>query len=121
MTLAEKTLYHQIHPVKLLVDWVAGVLSLYFFWQHEPAIALVIALAPPILASAIILHFADLESLKQSAFGRYVAQHMTPAMQAVRFGGYVLAALGAWLNLWWLVVMGLLVVVLGWARGLIGG
>ena len=32
MTLAEKTLYHQIHPVKLLVDWVAGVLSLYFFW-----------------------------------------------------------------------------------------
>jgi len=42
MTLAEKTLYHQIHPVKLLVDWLAGVLSLYFFWQHEPAIALVI-------------------------------------------------------------------------------
>ena len=99
MSFAERPLYHQIHPVKLLVDWLAGVLSLYFFWQHEPAIALVIALVPPILASAIILHYADLESLKKSPFGRYVAQHMTPAMQAVRFGGYVLSALGASLNL----------------------
>ena len=54
---------------------------------------------PPILSSAITLRFGNLEPLKQSAFGRYVAQHMTPAMQAVRFGGYVLSALGASLNL----------------------
>src|SRR5262245_18815231 len=35
MTNREKWLYHQLHPVKLLVDWGAGLISLYPLWRHE--------------------------------------------------------------------------------------
>ena len=44
MTPQEKYLYHQIHPVKLLTDWVTGLLALYFFWRHELVAAAAIAL-----------------------------------------------------------------------------
>jgi hypothetical protein len=42
MTLKERMLYHQVHPAKLGTDIAAEVTSLYFFWQHELAPALLI-------------------------------------------------------------------------------
>ena len=44
MTLKEKALYHQIHPLKLSTDILAAAVSLYLFWVHEPLPALVVAL-----------------------------------------------------------------------------
>ena len=35
MTPQEKSLYHQIHPLKLLTDSSAEVLSLYLFWKRK--------------------------------------------------------------------------------------
>lgn len=35
MTLEEKILYHQIHPLKLAADIAGEPVSLYWFWQHK--------------------------------------------------------------------------------------
>jgi len=47
MTLQEKVLYHQIHPLKLITDWGTGLAALYLFWQHALFGALLLALVRP--------------------------------------------------------------------------
>ncbi len=119
MTLQEKTLYHQIHPLKLFTDWSTGILALYPFWQNKLLIALLIAFIPSILASFALIRFADLERQKQSSFGKYVRQYMTRPIETTRFAGYAAMAIGAWYHLLWLIPLGLLVILLAWLRGVI--
>lgn len=119
MTAPEKVLYHQIHPAKLFTDWGAAAVALYFLWQHELVIALVVMFAPPLLASLAILLWDDLEKYKQSAFGGYVRRYMTRAMEAVRLAGMGVMALGAWSRTAWLIPAGLFVILFAWFRGII--
>jgi hypothetical protein len=46
MNTKEKGLYQQIHPLKLATDISAGLVSLYFFWQHDIVLGLMIAFSP---------------------------------------------------------------------------
>jgi len=78
----EKILLHQVHPVKLAADIIAAVVSLYFFWQHQLVVGLVTHLVPPVVASAAVLHFADLAPYKNSRLGVYLERYMTLAVQA---------------------------------------
>jgi hypothetical protein len=117
MTLREKGLYHQIHPAKLVTDILAGLGSLYFFWEHELWLGLAAHLIPPIVASALLIRFADLEPLKASPLGRYVKVHMTRAVEGVRLLGDLIMVAGAWLRLWWVIVLGVAVVAAAWLSG----
>jgi len=72
MNFADKVLYHQIHPLKLGTDILASLVSLYFFWQHRLLLGLFLHLAPPIIASLIVMYAVDLERQKQSTFGQYM-------------------------------------------------
>jgi hypothetical protein len=119
MTAQEKTLYHQIHPLKLLADWSAGMLALVPLWGHNLLLAVAVAFGPALLASFFLMRYADLEPYKQSRFGRYVSRYMTHAIEAWRFAGYCVAALGAWFHLPWLIPAGLVIVLLAWLRGVI--
>jgi hypothetical protein len=79
MTPQEKSLYHQIHPLKLLTDSSAEVLSLYLFWKRKLLAGLIVLLVTPVILSTLIITWVDLEAYKQSAFGRYIrASYMTP-------------------------------------------
>jgi hypothetical protein len=118
-TFQEMSLYHQIHPIKLLTDWSAGLIALYLLWQHDLVAALVIACVPSILVSLIIVRFANLEKYEQSRFGRYIRKYMTRSMEVVRMAGYVVMAVGAWFHLACLIPLGLLFTLLGWLRGVI--
>ncbi len=119
MTSLEKSLYHQIHPLKLAVDWGTGILALYPFWQHQLLIAILIAFIPSIIVSFILLRFANLEKYKGSAFGKYIRQYMTRPIEVIRASGYVLMAVGAWYHIVWLIPAGFLVIALAWLRGVI--
>jgi len=119
MSLQEKTLYHQIHPLKLLADWLPGLGSIYFMWQHRLVVTLLFTFIPAILASLVVMNTANLEPYRESKFGRYIKQYMTPLWMSVRFGGLVIFWIGAWLHSWWLILLGLLVVILGWVHGLL--
>ena len=117
MTLREKALYHQIHPAKLATDILAEPVSLYFFWRHELWLGLATHFAPPVIASALVMRFADLEPLRVSPLGRYVARHMTRAVEAARLAGDLVMVAGAWLRAPWLIAAGLAVVAAAWLSG----
>jgi len=117
MTLREKALYHQIHPPKLATDILTEPVSLYFFWRHDLWIGLATHFLPPIIASALVMRFVDLEPLKASPLGRYVGRHMTRTVEAVRMAGDLTMVAGAWLRSPWIIATGAAVVVAGWLSG----
>ncbi len=119
MTLRERILYHQIHPLKLFTDIGVTFPSCYFFWRHDLVAAIAIALLPPIIVSAIIIAAVDLERYKQSSFGRYLKNYMSREMEMTRLFGFVLVALGSWFHQAWLLPCGVVIVLLAWMRGLI--
>ena len=119
MTPEEKTLYHQIHPLKLFTDISAEVVSLYLFWKRKLVAGFVVLLVPPIITSTLIIKWVDLEAYKQSAFGRYLRAYMTPPVVAVRILGTVVTHLGAWYRRPVLIPLGLMIVLLAWLRGIL--
>jgi len=119
VTLGERALYHQIHPVKLATDILAEVVSLWLLWDHRLWIGLAVHILPPIAASAVVMTVADHQKLKDSGFGRYVAQHMSRGMQAARLGGDLIMVAGAWLHTPWVIGFGLIIIVGAWLRGVL--
>ena len=119
MTLQEKSLYHQIHPLKLGTDITAQVVATYFFWMHQLVIGLMVMLIPPIVVSALLVNVLDFTKIKQSAVGRYLKRSMPHGMEALRLLGTVPMVLGAWYHMPWLIGLGLVMTLFGWLRGLI--
>jgi hypothetical protein len=119
MTLNERILFHQIHPAKLVTDASAAVLCLYFLWRRDLEPAVAVAMIPPLIASGLVLRFADLEALKQSVIGVYVKRHMITAMQLLRVCGFLIMAFGAWNHAALVILAGLAVVAAGWLKGVI--
>jgi len=96
MTTREKYLYHQVHPLKLLTDWGAGLLALLFFWKQELLIAVLVAVVPPLVISGILIRFASLEHCATSKRGEYIKTHMTRGRELLRLAGFVVMAFAAW-------------------------
>jgi hypothetical protein len=119
MNFADKVLYHQIHPLKLGTDILASLVSLYFFWQHRLLIGLLLHLAPPIIASLVVIHMVDLAPQRQSAFGQYVKRMMTRKIEAIRLSGDIVMILGAWFRSVPLIGAGLAIVIAGWLSGIV--
>ena len=118
MTFAEKVLYHQIHPLKLGTDIAAEIVSLPLFWLHWLWLGLAAHFAPPVIASALLISFADLEVQKNSSFGRYVKRMMTRPVEAARFLGDLVMVAGAWYHSVPVIALGLALVVAAWLSGL---
>jgi hypothetical protein len=117
MTLKEKALYHQIHPLKLSTDILAAAVSLYLFWAHQPLPALMLHFAPPLIASWLLIRYANLEPTRQSAFGRYVERNMSRTIEGVRLFGDLVMIFGAWKHDVMLMALGLAVIVGAWCNG----
>src|SRR5579871_1281628 len=117
MSVREKALYHQIHPIKLATDIIAEIVSLVLFWRHALWLGLAVHVLPPIAASALVIAFVDHEPLKASPLGRYVERHMSRWMQAARLAGDLVMVAGAWLHQPWVIGFGFVIVVGAWARG----
>jgi hypothetical protein len=122
MTAREKVLYHQIHPLKLATDISVGYLSYLLLWRQRIGLgrAVLLQFLPALLVSGILIRWADLEPQRRSALGHYVARSMTPAMQAVRMAGNLALTVGAWRRRVDLLVLGHLLVLVGWLRGRLG-
>jgi hypothetical protein len=114
MSLRERILYHQIHPLKLAVDLTSGLLSTWLIWDHKFWIAMAVAWLPPVIVSAVMLRTMDFSPQRDSAFGRYVAFHMSRAAEAIRMSGQIAMWIGAWYHAAWAIAIGFLVVILGW-------
>ena len=120
MDFREKRLYHQIHPAKLATDICVTPIFLFFLWRHQIAPALAVGFLPPLMVSAAMMIWPpDLEKLKNSSFGKYIAKHMTPTVEAIRFLSLAPMGWGAWAHNLWFIGLGLLIVLLAWCNGLI--
>ena len=117
MTLKEKALYHQIHPLKLTADIGCEPVSLYFFWHHDLALGLAAHFVPPIAASLILIRCADFEAIKRSRAGAYLRHNMTRIVEGIRFAGDLVMVLGAWFHRPFLIIAGLVVIVIAWSSG----
>jgi hypothetical protein len=118
MTLAERVLYHQIHPAKLFADIASAVIAIDLFWQHELVPGLIIAFLPPVLVSAVLIREADLERYRSSPMGAYLRRFMPPWVQAVRLFGAGVVLYAAWHQVPAGVYGGLALVAACWANGL---
>ena len=119
MTLAERVLYHQIHPLKLFTDITTVLIAIDFFWQHLLVNGLFIAVVPSVLVSAALMREADLESYRRGAMGEYLRRYMTPLVQALRLFGAVLAFDAAWFHFSAGVLAGLALIVGCWGYGVV--
>lgn len=61
-------------------------------WHRRLRAGLLVRYLPPVAASALVLAYADLDRLRQTAAGRYVLHHMPDGAVAVRFAGDTLMA-----------------------------
>lgn len=119
MTLKEKTLNHQIHPLKLATDILTSVVSLYLFWQHQLVVASALHFIPPILASGLLVRYGALERYRDSSLGRYIARNMTRTIEGVRLFGDLVTIIGAWSHDWMLLTAGFVVILGAWCNGLL--
>jgi len=113
----DQALYHQIHPLKLATDWGTALVAAYLLWQHLLLAALLIGFIPPVLASLLVIRYADLERLKGSPAGHYVARYMTRSVELVRSMGAAVLWVAAWFHWPMLMALGLAAIVVAWARG----
>lgn len=117
MRLRERALYHQIHPAKLATDILASVVSLWLFWHHRLWLGLAVHFIPPVVASAALLRWAELENIAHSRLGRYVHRYMNRTVEAVRLAGDLVTAAGAWFHSPATIAAGLLIVAMAWLSG----
>jgi hypothetical protein len=117
MDFGEKVLYHQIHPAKLAADVGGSLASTYLMWHRRFVAAMLAAFVPAVVASVLVISYADLEKRKHSPFGRYIGRYMDRRVEAWRFFGQVVVWVGAWYRVGKLVPIGVAIVVAAWASG----
>jgi hypothetical protein len=119
MEFQDKQKYQEIHPLKLATDISAAALGFYLLWQHALVLAVIVLIVPPVTVSTIIITWVPLARYRDSALGRYIDRYMTSAMRLVRFAGLVIAVIGAWYHIVMFIPVGIIIVLLGWLRGLL--
>ncbi len=119
MTLAERVLYHQVHPLKLAADIGCTLVAVPLLWNGDLALGLIVAFGTPVVASAVVLATADLSLTRDSAVGAYLRRHMTPPVQALRLTMGVAIVWGAWVHSAIAIAVAVVVVALAWANGAI--
>ncbi len=119
MTLKEKILYHQIHPLKLSVDFSTSFATTYLAWQHDIPWFLALFLLPSVIITLLLIKFADLQQLKNSSLGKYIAKYMTRKIEGIRLVGQITMWVAAWFHAPFFIVAGFLIIVGGWLNGLL--
>ena len=121
LSLKEKILYHQIHPLKLAADIGCEPVSLYYFWRHNLLLGLATHFLPPIAASLLLIRYANFEAYKNSKAGAYLRRHMTEPVQTVRFVGDLAMVFGAWFHQIVWIAVAVVVIIGAWCAGLMRG
>ncbi len=115
---ADTILIHQVHPLKLATDVSASIVSNILLWQHRLGPALLARYLPPVVGSALVIRFGDMDGLRRSGRARYAVEHMPPATTAIRLAGDVVMGVGSWRRRPGWIAAGALIVAAGWSHGL---
>jgi hypothetical protein len=119
MNVIDKTLYHQIHPFKMITDVVGAFAAVYLFWLHLIIEGLVVGFIPSLAISFFMIKTMDFEKQKQSKLGKYIKRYMGRGADTARSIGFLIMLGGGWFRLLWLVAAGFLVIIAAWLNGLV--
>jgi len=119
MTLQEKNLYQQIHPIRLLTDWISAIAAFVLFWNHELWFGVILSFIPSLIVSLFVIRFADLEKIRQSAFGEYFKRTYNKKVDLIRFLGFVVASGASWWQNIPGIAIGFIIIIATWTYGLI--
>ncbi len=119
MNIIDKTLYHQIHPFKMVTDVVAAFVAVYLFWLHLLIEGLVVGFIPSLAISFFMIRTMDFDKQKQSKFGKYVKRYMGKGADTARSIGFLVMLGGGWFRMMWLVGLGFLIIIGAWLNGLV--
>jgi hypothetical protein len=119
MTTDERRLYHLIHPAKVLADTAGACAALAAFWAGWPKTGVLIAIAAPMTASALLLRRADLEAQKRSRLGAYLKKYFPDSARYQRHAGFAVLAYGTWSRTFLACVLGAALIVHAWTQGLL--
>ncbi len=119
MNVIDKTLYHQIHPFKMVTDVVAAFAAVYLIWQHLLIEGLVVGFIPSLAISFFMIRTMEFDRQKQSQFGKYVKRYMGRGADTARSIGFLVMLGGGWFRFWWLIALGFLVIIGAWVNGLV--
>ena len=73
-----------------------------------------------IVVSIVLLKNSDLEKYKESAFGNYLKRYMDSRfVDSSRLFGFLLMMIGGWYQLIGLIILGFLIIIIIWSRGLL--
>ncbi len=119
MSLRERLLYHQVHPLKLAVDPMCGILALFLLWRGRGRLGLAILTVPTAGVSALLVSGADLRGTRDSRRGAYMRRYQTPPIQFLRFAAVGVALWGAWRRRAVTLSAGLSAAAVCWLYGLL--
>jgi len=119
LSLRERILLHQVHPVKLATDWGTGLAAAWLLWDHNLAAALIVGFVPSICISIYLILRADLTRFRDSPLGRYFLSPLTRPGDQVRLFGLIVAWTGAWFNSMFFALAGLAIILYAWGKGLL--
>jgi hypothetical protein len=120
MTVTEKRLYHQLHPIKLFVDLSTAFGSIFLLWKHLLIESFLLAFIPSIMVSFALMKYVDLELYGSSAAGRYLRTYLNSrAVDGLRFSGFFVMLIGGWYHDLRLIVFGICVIAACWSYGLL--
>jgi hypothetical protein len=115
----EALLVHQTHPAKVAIDLSAAAISSLLLWRRQLLAGALVRYLLPAAGSVAVLSLVDLSRHRLRPAGRYALDHLTPGAQAIRLGGDLVMALGAWRRQPWLIAAGAGLVLAGWSHGLL--
>lgn len=72
-----------------------AMLAAWLLWQHRLVLGLATGFIPSAVVTILLTQFTDLDRIKRSTLGRYVAVRITHAMVATRLAGLVIFWVGA--------------------------
>jgi hypothetical protein len=119
ISLQEKSLYQQIHPLRLVVDWASGLSACYLFWIQDITSGIVVAFGPSLIVSLFVIKFGDLEKVKKSPFGKYFQRTYTKTIDMIRFGGFMVLSIASWYHEWIGMAAGLAIIIATWTYGIV--
>lgn len=117
MNTLDKIRYVEIHPIKICVDILFGMVAFFLFWEHFLITGIAVAYIPTIVAAILIMNYLDLTKYKNSKSGKYILKYKNLSADLSSISGEIIVWIGAWYHSIYIIIAGVLIFVSSYCYG----
>ena len=117
MTRSDRALLHQLHPLKLAVDWGTAAVAGVLFWRAQSPAAIVVGFIPSIATTLLFLSGRfdrALDRIRRRGGAHALAEQLSADVNAIRLGGLASVWAGCGGHQAWAIPAGGGVSAAGW-------